>query len=104
MPVARGAVPDIADAHDEQMSPPPAMPIRSMEKNAPEPESEDDEPDTGPDSARAQAQRTAAATFGQEAIENMPSASSAAGGGGGKRALVQYDYEAAGGLQNHRLV
>ncbi len=100
-PVARGAVPDIADAHDEQMSPPPAMPIRSMEKNVPEPEPEDDEPDTGTDSARAQAQSTAAATFGQEAIENIPSASSAAGGGGGKRALVQYDYEAAGESQKY---
>lgn len=96
MPVARGAVPGIADAHEEQMSPPPAMPIRSMERNAPEPEPEDDEPDTGPDPARAQAKSTAAATFGQEAVENVPSDSPAAGGGGGKRALVQYDYEAAG--------
>ncbi|ERF72249.1 hypothetical protein EPUS_02136 [Endocarpon pusillum Z07020] len=95
MPVARGTVPEIANVHSEQMSPPPAMPIRSMEKNAPEPEPEDDEPDTGPDPARAQAQTTAAATFGQEAVENIPSASSAAGGGGGKRALVQYDYEVA---------
>jgi drebrin-like protein len=96
MPVARGTIPDIADAHDEQMSPPPAMPVRSMEKHAPEPEPEDDEPDAGPDPARAQAQATAAATFGQETMNNIPSASSAAGGGGGKRALVQYDYEAAG--------
>ena len=96
MPVARGTVPDIADAHDEQMSPPPAMPIRSMEKHAPEPEPEGDEPDAGPDPARAQAQASAAATFGQETMDNVPSASSAAGGGSGKRALVQYDYEAAG--------
>ncbi len=98
MPVARGAAPDVADAHDEQMSPPPAMPIRSMEKHAPVPGPEDDEPDAGPDPARAQAQNTAAASFGQAALDNVPSASSAAGGGGGKRALVQYDYEAAGKL------
>lgn len=98
MPVARGAAHDVADAHDEQMSPPPAMPIRSMERNAPEPDPEDDEPDTGPDPARTQAQSTAAASFGQAIMDNIPSASSAAGGGGGKRALVQYDYEAAGEL------
>lgn len=96
MPVARGAAPEVADAHEEQMSPPPAMPIRSMERAAPEPEPEDDEPETGPDPGRAQAQATAAASFGQSVVETMPSASSAAGGGGGKRALVQYDYEAAG--------
>jgi drebrin-like protein len=96
MPVARGASPEIADVHDEQMSPPPAMPIRSMQKHLPEPEPEDDEPDVGTDPARAQAQNTAAASFGQAAMDNVPSASSAAGGGGGKRALVQYGYEAAG--------
>jgi drebrin-like protein len=98
MPVAREAAPDIADAHGEQMSPPPAMPVRSMQKSAPQPEPEDDEPEVGPDPARAQAQSTAAATFGQEAMEHVSSAGSAAGGGGGQRALVQYDYEAAGEL------
>ena len=100
MPVARAAAPDVADVHAEQMSPPPAMPIRSMQKTAPEPEPEDDEQEAGPDPARAQAQSTAAATFGQEAMENVPSAASAAGGGRGQRALVQYDYEAAG--ESHR--
>jgi drebrin-like protein len=96
MPVARGATPEVADAHNEQMSPPPAMPVRSMGRIAPEPGPEDDEPDAGPDPARAQSQSTAAASFGQAAVDNVPSASSAGGGGGGKRALVQYDYEAAG--------
>ena len=96
MPVAREPEPDIADAHGEQMSPPPAMPIRSLEKKALEPEPDDDEPEVGQDPARAQAQSAAAATFGQSAIGNLPSASSAPGRGGGKRALVQYDYEAAG--------
>lgn len=95
IPVARGPEPEVADAHKEQLAPPPAMPVRSMEQHVPEPESEDDEPDAGPDPARTQAQTTAAASFGQAAVQNMPSASSAAGGGGGKRALVQYDYEAA---------
>ena len=96
VPMAREAVPDVADAHDEQMYPPPAMPIRSMESNVPKPEP-DDEPDTGRDPARTQAQSTAAATFGQAAVDSAPSAVSAAGGGG-KKALIQYDYEAAGVL------
>jgi drebrin-like protein len=96
MPVARGAAGDVADAHDEQMSPPPAMPIRSMEKNAREPETGDDEPEAGRDPARAQAQNAASASFGQPVMENVHSATSAAGSGGGKTAVVQYDYEAAG--------
>jgi hypothetical protein len=73
MPVGRDA---LTDAHEEQMSPPPNMPIRSMERTAPEPE--DDEPDTGPDLARATAH---AAHPGAQA--------------NGKKALVQYDYEKA---------
>lgn len=93
MPIARDAAAPVADAHMEQLSPPPAMPIRSMKQSAPEPE--DDEPEAGPDPARAQAQNTAAVSFGQAAMDKMPSASSAVGGGGGKKALVQYDYDVA---------
>lgn len=86
MPVGRGAV---ADAHEEQMSPPPAMPVRSMHQGAPEPE--DDEPETGPDPARAAAQTTAAASLGAAAVESADPGAHASG----KRAVVQYDYEKA---------
>jgi hypothetical protein len=90
MPVGRSAV---ADAHEEQMTPPPVMPIRPMEPAAPEPE--DDEPETGPDPARATAQATAQATavstVGAAAVGTAHPGAHASG----KRALVQYDYEKA---------
>lgn len=90
-PIARGATPTIADAREEQVSPPPAMPIRSLEKTTTQTyDNEPDEPEVGPDPARAQAQTTAAAAFGHEAVAAAPAAV------GGKRALAQYDYEAAG--------
>jgi hypothetical protein len=90
MPVGRGAVTDV---HEEQMTPPPVMPIRPMEQAAPEPE--DDEPETGPDPARATAQATAQATavstVGAAAVGTAHPGAHASG----KRALVQYDYEKA---------
>jgi drebrin-like protein len=86
MPVGRGAV---TDAHEEQMSPPPTMPIRSMERAAPEPE--DDEPESGPDPARATAHAAAATSLGATAVETAHPGAQASG----KRALVQYDYEKA---------
>jgi len=86
MPVGRGAVTDV---HEEQMSPPPTMPVRSMEQAAPEPE--DDEPETGPDLARATSQAAAVSTVDAAAVATAhPGAH-----GSGKRALVQYDYEKA---------
>ncbi|KAL2003301.1 hypothetical protein VTN02DRAFT_4314 [Thermoascus thermophilus] len=72
MPVGRG----VADAHEEQYSPPPAMPIRSLEQTVPE-EKDLEEPEH--DTARATAEATA------------PDVAQA----GGIRALVQYDYEKA---------
>ena len=86
MPVGRGAV---TDAREEEMSPPPAMPIRPMEQAAPEPE--DDEPETDPDPARSTAQAAAVSTVGAAAVGTAhPGAHTS-----GKRALVQYDYEKA---------
>ena len=86
MPVGRV---EVTNAREEQISPPPAMPIRSLEQAAPE--LEDDEPETGPDPARATAHTAAATSFGAASIETAhPGAQTS-----GKRALVQYDYEKA---------
>jgi hypothetical protein len=60
-----------------------------MEQAAPEPE--DDEPETGPDPARATSQAAAVSTVDAAAVGTAhPGAH-----GSGKRALVQYDYEKA---------
>ena len=75
VPVGRGGVTDV---HEEQFSPPPTMPVRSLEQTAPA--DEEEEPERGPDPARATAEATAA--------HPAPGAS-------GQRALVQYDYEQA---------
>jgi drebrin-like protein len=91
MPVARDPVPDVVDAHEEQRSPPPTMPVQSLGKTVPQYASGDDEPEAGPDPARAQAQTAAATTSGQNAPDAHASAPQ-----GGKRALVQYDYEITG--------
>ena len=88
VPVSRDAV---TDAHDEQMSPPPVMPVRSLDRAVPEPE--DEEPDAGRDPARAAAQSTATASVGAAAAESAVAATPAGGQGG--RAKAEYDYEAA---------
>lgn len=72
MPVGRG----VADAHEEQHSPPPAMPVRSLE--AAVPDEKDLEDDTSHDIGRAAATAT---------VADHPS--------GGLRAAVQFDYEKA---------
>lgn len=72
MPVGRG----VADAHEEQHSPPPAMPVRSLE--AAVPDEKDLEDDTSHDVGRAAATAT---------VADHPS--------GGLRAAVQFDYEKA---------
>lgn len=89
MPVGRGAVGEVADAREEQMSPPPAMPMQSLHEAVPD-EDELDE-STGHDPARAASQATAAASFGHAATESANPGAHAAG----KKALVQYDYEKA---------
>jgi hypothetical protein len=85
-PVSRGA--PVEDAHEEQMSPPPVMPVRSIPHA-----DEDDEPETGRDPARTAAQSTAVASMGQAAVDHAPAATQ--GGVEGERAKAEYDYEAA---------
>jgi hypothetical protein len=66
------------------------MPVRSLERTAPE--AEDDEPDTGPDLARATAHAAAvSSSIGAAGTETAPRGAQA----NGKKALVQYDYEKA---------
>lgn len=73
MPVGRG----VEDAHDEQHSPPAAMPAGSMQQAVPDEQNLQD--DTDADMARATAQATISDTAGK----------------GGIRAIAQYDYEKA---------
>ncbi|CAG8066716.1 unnamed protein product [Penicillium olsonii] len=79
MPVAQSTpeASEVADAHEEQHSPPPAMPVRSLQETVPdERDLEDDSHDLG----RAAAEATAP--------EPEPTQ-------GGPRAQIQYDYEKA---------
>lgn len=99
VPVSASAAPvDVADAHEEQMSPPPQMPAATMARAvlvpaAPEEEADDDdEPARGPDIGREAAHAQAAHTLGQEAVDAAPAAPPAPGG---ERARAEYDYEAA---------
>ncbi|KAL2036891.1 hypothetical protein N7G274_010434 [Stereocaulon virgatum] len=89
MPVSRGHnEQDIEDARDEQFSPPPAMPARSLAQAIPYEDDLTEEP-AGHDPARGAGEATALASFGGQAAETAhPGAHY-----GGKRALVQYDYE-----------
>ena len=91
MPVSRGHnEQEVEDARDEQLSPPPAMPARSLAAAVPHEDELSDEPG-GHDPARAIGATTAATTFGAEAANSAhPGAQTA-----GKRAVVQYDYEKA---------
>ena len=92
MPISRGqAPPEVENAREEQFSPPPAMPTRSLAQQVPHEEDLTDEP-SGHDPARGAGQAAAAGTFGEEAASSAPAATS---GGGGHTALVQYDYEKA---------
>ena len=90
MPVAAGA--GIADAHEEQLSPPPSMPAASLGRAMPEAEPEDDEPERGPDPGRGAAQTAATESMGQQAVDEAPVGAAADAGG---RARAEYDYEAA---------
>lgn len=79
MPVGRSAADSVTDAHEEQHSPPPAMPVRSLQEVVPdERDIEDDSHDLG----RATAEETA-----PQQQHEQPE--------GGPRALIQYDYEKA---------
>ena len=91
MPVSRGHnEQDIEDARDEQFSPPPAMPARSLAQAIPHEDDLTEEP-VGHDPARRAGEAAAVASFGERAAETaQPGAHES-----GKRALVQYDYEKA---------
>ena len=90
MPVGRGQEPAVGDARDEQFSPPPAMPVRSLAQATPH-EDELEEEISGPDPARSAGVAVAAASFGQHATDTAQPGTNQIG----KRALVQYDYEKA---------
>ena len=88
MPVGRGNDPDVENARDEQLSPPPAMPIRSLANAVPDEDDLTEEP-SGHDPARGAGEASAATRFGAEAVESAhPGAQHS-----GKSAIVQYDYE-----------
>ena len=99
MPVARGASPEIESAREEQMSPPPAMPTRSLAQAVPlEKDIEDDT--QADDSARAAGQAAAREAFTQRQVEEashpaQQQQQQAEGGAGGLTAVAQYDYEKA---------
>ena len=90
MPVGRGNEQEVENARDEQFSPPPAAPFRSIAQAAIQ---EDDLTETPPgdDIARRTGQAAAATSFGNQLVSSAP----AEDHGNGKRALVLYDYEKA---------
>ena len=92
MPVSRNqnSEPKIDDAREEQFSPPPAMPTRSLAQQIPHEDDLTDEP-AGHDPARGAGEAAAASTFASTTAEAAHSSAQA----GGKRALVQFDYEKA---------
>ena len=91
MPVSRGhKVHEVEDAREEQLSPPPAMPARSLAQAIPREEDLTEEP-TGHDPARGAGEAAAAASFGEGAVETTQNGAHESE----KRALVQYDYEKA---------
>ncbi|KAI4286672.1 MAG: hypothetical protein L6R35_004074 [Caloplaca aegaea] len=92
MPVSRSqsSVPQLDDAREEQFSPPPAMPTRSLARQVPHEDSLTEDP-SGHDPARGAGEAAAAASLGGMAAEAAHVRTEASG----KRALVQYDYEKA---------
>lgn len=91
MPVGRGNnQQEVGNAREEQFSPPPPMPTRSLAQAIPHEDDLTEEP-TGRDPARGAGEATAATVFGQHVADSAhPGAQQS-----GKRALVQYDYEKA---------
>ena len=91
MPVSRGHnEQEVEDARDEQFSPPPSIPTKSLADVIPH---EDDltEEASGHDPARGAGKATAAVAFGDHAVESAHPEEQESG----KRALTQYDYEKA---------
>ena len=91
LPVSRErADQEVEDARDEQFSPPPSMPARSLAQAIPQERDLSEEP-TGHDPARGAGEAAAAASFGRGTVQSAePRAHKS-----GERALVQYDYEKA---------
>lgn len=87
-PVGRGDTQEVNNAREEQFSPPPAMPTRSLAHATPHEDDLTEEP-PGHDSARAAGEAAATASFGTESGVQPPSGTRATG----QRALVQYDYD-----------
>ena len=88
MPISRG-LPEVEDAHEEQFSPPPPLPISSLAKEVSRQEIiEEDEPEDH-DAARAAASTLVPTNFNHE-TSATPELSQ-----GKNRALIQYDYEKA---------
>ncbi|KAI4281100.1 MAG: hypothetical protein L6R38_003932 [Xanthoria sp. 2 TBL-2021] len=92
MPVGRGQQPahEVEDAREEQFSPPPAMPTRSLAQQIPQEKDLTDEP-PGQDPARAAGKAAGVASFEDSAAGAAQSGAQE----GGKRALVQFDYDKA---------
>lgn len=91
MPVSRGKNEQkVEDAREEQFSPPPVMPMRSLAETIPREDELTEEP-TGHDAARGAGEAIAAASFGSQAVDSANPGERESG----KRALVQYDYEKA---------
>lgn len=90
MPVSRGHEPEVENLREEQFSPPPAMPTRSLAQSIPHEDDLTDEP-AKHDPARGAAEAVAISSFGNDATHLGDADTNE----GGKRALVQYDYEKA---------
>ncbi|KAI4237297.1 MAG: hypothetical protein LQ349_001961 [Xanthoria aureola] len=92
MPVGRGqeSASKVEDAREEQFSPPPTMPTRSLAQQIPAEKDLTDEP-SGHDPARAAGKAAGVASFEDSAAEAEQTGAKA----GGKRAVAQFDYDKA---------
>lgn len=90
-PVGRGHELEINDAHEEQFSPPPVMPTRSLAQVVPQEDDLTEEPADRGLAHRASEAAAAAAPPGAGAAGST----NLKGNQSGRRALVQYDYEKA---------
>ena len=90
MPVGRGSEPEVENAREEQMSPPPAMPMHSLSNAIPQQQEHEEEEDDHT-VARVASIALADAAHGHEAVQQaQPGAEHS-----GKTAVAQYDYEKA---------
>lgn len=90
MPVARGDAIEVESAREEQFSPPPSMPVRSLAQAIPQDGNLTDEPSSH-NAARSASEAVATTSFGPAAVHHADVGSHQSG----KCALVQFDYEKA---------